>query len=628
MPVISFTSATTPPKLNGWSMPSSPSAKLSTRTVNEQCRLDHFHRHDQFLQANMLDFPEEAEVIDTLRSKATRTAALVVTAANRAGIGGAYLAAIHKLMTLHRVGLASLLFHSDLQKTVYVLLSFLNLVATDIGLTTRDVMIGSYFSLWHAKRERLLCPQQEFEQHAMGQPGVLDSVAPQPMLDEFVRFFPLVGMSYREEPSHIQWTLKRFEPKLHFQLIMSKTTSQTCQPSFLLAASSTSKECILAIRGTNELDDLVTDGLADVKEAPFGKNYRVHSGMLDAGKWLLADNHESGGDGAGVAHVFSTMWNSGYKTLVLCGHSLGGGVAILAALLLAEQFPDMKLKVYAYGTPSVVCEQLAKDLAISNQVVIKNLINRDDMIPRLTIRSARDFCEHLKATREQWGPLLNEDLASFTQRVQSAWAPQQRARSMSRTPEERVSSTTPPKPSKNEDDEEWMKRNTWDALAPSTSHKHRLEKSVANPLVVPGTIVHIFEHHGKPLAGLVNYKFMPLRRIVAFQHSPEDHKLDNMMLALRNVLFARGVSQNPPHWESLRDHENDAEVWTVNCGVCKYAVSWLNTSGSEASEIRATNHCYSCGKMVCSACSSAKMPLPQFGILTHVRVCDFCRYSV
>jgi hypothetical protein len=235
---------------------------------------------------------------------------------------------------------------------------------------------------------------------------------------------------------------------------------------------------VLAIRGTQQVDDMVTDLSYDTTSAPFkfhlgdstvdgaqevGPDLHVHQGMLHAAQWLIhgepnADtfldkkavktprgeaSHET--QGCGLGYAVRKLHDDGFK-LVFTGHSLGAGVATIAALVLCDRDPDLNVKVFAYSTPACVDERLAEackgELAnqygapgtkaaaplpgLGYRVTVKNFINRDDVVPRLSLHTARLFAMELKESRARWSPLLNQDLVAFTKRAQTLWAPPQR----------------------------------------------------------------------------------------------------------------------------------------------------------------------------------------------------------
>jgi hypothetical protein len=235
---------------------------------------------------------------------------------------------------------------------------------------------------------------------------------------------------------------------------------------------------VLAIRGTQQVDDMITDVSYDVTTAPFkfhlgdstregaqevGEEMHVHQGMLHSAQWLIHGDpntdtfldtkgvktprgeasHET--QGCGIGYAVRKLHDDGFK-LVFTGHSLGAGVATIAALVLCDRDPDLNVKVYAYSTPACVDERLAEackgELAkqyagadgnvaaplpgLGYRVTVKNFINRDDVVPRLSLNTARLFAMELKESRSRWSPLLSQDIKAFSQRAQTLWAPPQR----------------------------------------------------------------------------------------------------------------------------------------------------------------------------------------------------------
>ena len=161
------------------------------------------------------------------------------------------------------------------------------------------------------------------------------------------------------------------------------------------------KAVVLTCRGTLGLDDVVTDltcayGDMEVR----GKAYRVHKGMLNSALLLLKTRR---------AKVLMTLRDAlraheGYG-LVLCGHSLGGGVASILSILLSTPttrggfvtantiFQDVHLPegrpihCYAYGSPACVCPKLR----IETRGLITSVVHGRDIVPSLSFGMIRDF---------------------------------------------------------------------------------------------------------------------------------------------------------------------------------------------------------------------------------------------
>jgi hypothetical protein len=805
-PTTTTTSSSSPP----WSIASESSKPISTLSRNEQQLIDNLARVRTFIlngSTGLNPYPEDEAIPDTIVDKAQRSVEGLIYTASAVGIGGSITQLTRNLWRAYKTGIGSLIFHPDLQQTVYVLLSFLNIVTTEIKMTSRDAAVGSYFALWEAKRQRLLHPMNELLEHSEGSMGVIESEVPQEFMNEVMWFFPLAGAVYRKTPAQIQWVLNQFPTRQSggdWRLVAARCLSEKFKPSFMLVVNEKKKIAVFSIRGTSEVDDLVTDGLCDVHTASFGfheeeevvgsnnkdeqhhhhhmdivhtnnttehhhhhqqhhpqeenddvdmhsahgesrptsplptettstpgitgkesdgtaapppplqpprhRKFHVHAGMLKAAEWLIQgddrhggfssafmeggerlspaifqpppssqensgtsgnlptstnENNIQDGGGAGVGAMVAKLYAVGYNEIIFTGHSMGAGVATLAALLLADRYRQLKIKVYGYGTPACVDEQLAEACkgpphrnatintktskiipGLGHRVICKNVICHDDIIPRLSLKTATDFACELKATKDKWGPLLNEDINSFMQRIKTVWAPNQRALSLVRGgPSERVKSlgdvgsattttttttTTPPQTSSSSTTTTTFVQSVV-TPDPELIRNERLKKSLAYRLAPPGLIAHTYKHHGTQRISLVDYNFPALRRIEAFENCIEDHRFNSILDAVRSAAVAkecRRLGRHPPHWESLSDHIYDVEEWQVTCRVCKYPVSWCNTSSSEASEVRATYHCHACGMIVCAACCENKVPLPSIGILQQVRVCDICIYKL
>lgn len=161
------------------------------------------------------------------------------------------------------------------------------------------------------------------------------------------------------------------------------------------------KAIVLTCRGTLGLDDVVTDLTCEYGDMEVrGKTYRVHKGMLNSAILLLKTRR---------AKVLQTLRDAllrheGYG-LVFCGHSLGGGVASILAILLSTPtsrggfttsntvFQDVHLPegrpvhCYAYGSPACVCEKLRKETT----GLITSIVHGRDIVPSLSFGMIRDF---------------------------------------------------------------------------------------------------------------------------------------------------------------------------------------------------------------------------------------------
>uniref|UniRef100_V5F0V9 sn-1-specific diacylglycerol lipase n=2 Tax=Kalmanozyma brasiliensis (strain GHG001) TaxID=1365824 RepID=V5F0V9_KALBG len=189
-----------------------------------------------------------------------------------------------------------------------------------------------------------------------------------------------------------------------------------------VAVDDAAQAVVLTCRGTMGLSDILTDLTCDfetiaVEGGRSDKQYQVHSGMLASTRRLCNEN----------STVMQTLRlaledNPDYG-LVLTGHSLGGGVAALAAVELscpADLFrqqvlrrraqhgktaqhpkihtpfvtsldsglpPGRPIHAYAYGVPAVA----SPDLSAHCKGLVTSIIHGHDFVPTLSLGMVRDF---------------------------------------------------------------------------------------------------------------------------------------------------------------------------------------------------------------------------------------------
>jgi hypothetical protein len=180
-----------------------------------------------------------------------------------------------------------------------------------------------------------------------------------------------------------------------------------------------SRAVVLTCRGTLGFEDVLTDMLCDYDDLYWqGQAYQVHKGIHGSARRLLA------GLGSRVmATLKAALEEYPDYGLVLCGHSLGGAVASVLAILISEPStvqasgamfvtaPSLKLishpnhqnsvstappvtlpagrpiHVYAYGTPAT----LSPPLRLATRGLITTIVNSADIVPSLSLGMLHDF---------------------------------------------------------------------------------------------------------------------------------------------------------------------------------------------------------------------------------------------
>jgi hypothetical protein len=181
-----------------------------------------------------------------------------------------------------------------------------------------------------------------------------------------------------------------------------------------------SKAVVLTCRGTLGFQDVLTDMTCEYNDLVIrGKTYKVHKGIHASALRLLSGN----GSRVLVTLAASLEEFPDYG-LVMCGHSLGGGVTALLAIMISEpgnanssfvtapdyQLPQLLLTssetgpgsaapnfirlpagrpihVYAYGPPAT----MSPSLRLATRGLITTIINGQDLVPYLSLGVLHDL---------------------------------------------------------------------------------------------------------------------------------------------------------------------------------------------------------------------------------------------
>ncbi|CAI4230423.1 unnamed protein product [Auanema sp. JU1783] len=166
--------------------------------------------------------------------------------------------------------------------------------------------------------------------------------------------------------------------------------NRLCEVPFVVFADHDTNSVVVTIRGSCSIMDLITDLClddevlsVDVDTDPVlaqdstldNGEVRVHRGMLRSARYVF--------DCLRKHRVLEDMFvlNPTYK-LVVCGHSLGAGVASLLTLLLKQQYPD--IQCFAFSPPGCVISEEGLG-EMENHVM--SVVGGDDFVSRISYQS-------------------------------------------------------------------------------------------------------------------------------------------------------------------------------------------------------------------------------------------------
>lgn len=176
----------------------------------------------------------------------------------------------------------------------------------------------------------------------------------------------------------------------------------------------TAQAVVLTCRGTLGLSDVLTDLTCDYAQVEIaGRKYTAHAGMLEAAQLLSRQK------GRVYQAIVQGLEEHPSYGLVLCGHSLGAGVASLLSLLWSEERdsiaqvndpvlmaaltrdpvpfvtsrdsglpPGRPIHCYTYGPPCVMCLELSE---YCGRGLVTSIVHGYDIVPCLSLGLLKDF---------------------------------------------------------------------------------------------------------------------------------------------------------------------------------------------------------------------------------------------
>ena len=149
------------------------------------------------------------------------------------------------------------------------------------------------------------------------------------------------------------------------KLVKQIDTSQDKLMAVLATINSSPETLIIAIRGTQTIQDLSQD--THIAQTPFQGNALVHQGFFNVYNDVKDD-------------ILSNIPNN-IQNIIVVGHSLGSAVAVLIGLILKKSHPLINTRVITYACPRIGNKELV-DMIDSNVEHIR-IVNNSDAVPNL-----------------------------------------------------------------------------------------------------------------------------------------------------------------------------------------------------------------------------------------------------
>ncbi|RXG70254.1 Sn1-specific diacylglycerol lipase alpha, partial [Armadillidium vulgare] len=185
--------------------------------------------------------------------------------------------------------------------------------------------------------------------------------------------------------------LLRLKKKYEEVLIQSDNTNanrnirnavSNFQTPFFVAIDDETKNVVVSIRGTLSLYDTITDLNAQSTLLVYDglpSGCRAHKGMVNVAQFVKRKLDETN------AIEEAMLRRDGYG-LVITGHSLGAGAAVILSAMMRPLYPN--LKCFAFSPPGGLC---SLEMYTATQSFVMSVVVGDDLVPRLSIAAIHDL---------------------------------------------------------------------------------------------------------------------------------------------------------------------------------------------------------------------------------------------
>ncbi|WJX12003.1 hypothetical protein P8452_02547 [Trifolium repens] len=233
-------------------------------------------------------------------------------------------------------------------------------------------------------------------------------ISSESIVQDLIYHIELAKGAYKDNPA----VLARNSMLRESNVIKFVNNSSVMRPAYYIGVDTRKKLVILGIRGTHALYDLITDIVSSSDGEVTFEGYSTHFGTAESARWFL--HHE-------IGNIRKYMQKHEGFRLRLVGHSLGGAIASLLAIMIHRKsskelgFSPNIVTAVGYGTPPCVSKELAESCA----GYVTTVVMQDDIIPRLSVASLRRLRNEILQT--DWMSVIEkEDWKRFIDLVTNA----------------------------------------------------------------------------------------------------------------------------------------------------------------------------------------------------------------